>query len=382
MVFIGLKMAYFLLDYVKFYQGIQVIRYAFMLVIALIFVACAKKQPTTTQDLKTQIQGNAPSITFAQTKSENNHWYKTHLYPIAKSSKNKNVNKELEIFAKLYFADLSQIFPKNPVIPKDKLLQSVSFTYFTQNLFQEYLFLMTQDSILAPWEYFWSPIDFGNSIESASFVANIADSMQYLENQSYNNLNNIVLANSLLDITQKYTDNQTTSNLTQNITDIKSYILPQHLRSLLFYKILYFTYLEKFESNFILDSMATHKPTSMLQAMQRFYLSTPPKNQKSLQTQFKFPNFDPSNPVSLMQCKAGNSNFRQISSCIHAVFIPWIKDLQVILRKQAQNYFFPIFTDSKLCLVIESSRIIKYPNNNERFCNALYQTWKQAIQSH
>lgn len=342
------------------------------LVLIVLLSACAKKQPKLTQDIKEQIHNNQPSIPFANTKEESNQWYKTHLSPIIKESKSKKGADEYEKFAKLYFADLSQIEYNTTSVQTDMLLQSVSFTMFSQEFLREFLFIMAQPLEIAPWSVFQSPLNFSDNIASANFVAQIARNLKQLENESYINLNDIILAQSLLHLTNKYSKQAHTSTKTQEITGLQEYKLPATMQSLLYYRIIYAKYFEKFQSNFILDNMTKNYPQSTLRIINQIFHTS--QTTKTMQAQFRFPRFEPSNPVIILQCKAGSDNYPSIDSCISHIFIPWIFYLQRNLQKMKQ-YFLPIFIDSKLCVLVQHDKLIPYPYTQSRFCAATLQAW-------
>lgn len=353
------------------------ILYILFCIIYAFFSACAKKEVPPKQDIKTQIKAQQPSIPFATNKAESNKWYKEQFLPILKQSSSKKGAEEYEQFAKLYFADLSQIRDYDKRIPQDKLLQSVSFTLFAQDLFREFLFLQERGLIVAPWEAFASDIEFSNHILSASFVANIATEIEELENESYENLNNIVLAHNLLYLTQKYTYATQTSKATQKITETTQYVLPDSLYSFLFYRILYAKYMEKFQSNSILHVMSRQFPDATLKASNKIlYTQQKHSNVKTMQKHFSFTPFEPTNPTAIMQCKAGNTHYPAQKKCIQTTFISWLVYLQSSLRRHNSPYVLPIFTDSKLCLLLTQDDIIIYPHNESNFCKNLITTWQ------
>lgn len=341
------------------------------------FSACAKKEVPLPQDLKTQIKTQQPSIQFATTQAESNKWYKEHFSKTLLKSLNKKDAQDYEKFVKLYFADLSKLQPANTYIPKDKLLQSVSFTRFTQEILQEFAFIQNKGLVIAPWELFQSRISLNNSVLSASFVANIAADIGEFENESYENLNNIVLANNLLYLTKKYTYLTQTSKETQKITEITQYVLPDSLYSLLLYRILYAKYVEKFESSYLLSLMSYQFPDSTLKASNKILYTQPKHNNiKTMQKYFSFTPFEPTNPLAIMQCKAGNTHYPAQRSCIQTTFISWILYLQSSLKQHNSKYVLPIFTDSKLCLLLTQDDIVMYPHNESLFCKNLITTWQ------
>lgn len=341
----------------------------------LFVIACAKKEVAPKQDLKTQIHTQQPSIPFATTQAQSNKWYKEHFSPILKKSTNKKDAQDYEQFAKVYFADLSQIQHDNAHIPQDKLLQSVSFTHFGQAMLEEFLFIQEKGLIIAPWEAFQSEIHLYNGILSASFVARLSGAIEQMENESYENLNAIVLASSLLQITQKYTNESPTNTKTKDITGMANYVLPDSLYSYLFYKILYAKYSEKFQSNFILHTLAQQFPDQTLKASNAL-LHTKHNNIKAMRQHFAFTNFEPTNPTAIAQCKAGNTQYPKQQNCIQQTFIAWLAYLQSTLRQHNSLYVLPIFTDSKLCALIGKDSLIAYPHNNGRFCQNLIASWQ------
>ncbi|TLD83717.1 hypothetical protein [Helicobacter trogontum] len=353
------------------------ILYILFYIVCLVFSACAKKEIASKQDIKTQIKSQHPSIPFALNKADSNKWYKEQFLPILKKSSSKKGAEEYERFAKLYFADLSQIQDYDKHVPQDKLLQSVSFTLFAQDVFREFLFLQEMGLIVAPWEAFASDIEFGNHIISASFVAKVADEIGQFENESYENLNNIVLAHSLLRLTEKYAYVTQTSKKTRDITEIAQYVLPDSLYSFLFYRIVYAKYMEKFQSNFILHAMSRQFPSATLQASNKIlYVQPQHNNIKTMQKYFSFTSFEPTNPLAIMQCRSGSMYYPAQKACIQATFISWLTYLQFSLRRHNSPYVLPIFTDSKLCLLLTQNNIVVYPYNEGTFCKNLVATWQ------
>ena len=348
-----------------------------LILIILLFSACAKKETLKPQDLKTQIKEQQPSIPFATTQDQSNQWYKEHFTKILPKSLNKKDAQDYEQFAKLYFADLSQLQPTSKHIPKDKLLQSVSFTNFAQEVLLEFAFLQNQGLAIAPWEAFQSNIILYNSVLSASFVANVAAEINQFENESYGNFNAIVLAYNLLTLTKKYTNQAVTSQTTQKITGITSYMLPDSLYSFLLYRILYAKYAEKFQSSYLLNLMAKQFPDSTLKASNKIlYTQVKYNDVKTMQKYFSFTPFEPTNPISIAQCRAGNTLYPEQTLCIQTTFIAWLIYLQSTLIRHNTNYVLPVFTDTKLCLLIAKDRIIPYPNNNGNFCKNLIESWQ------
>ncbi|RDU66727.1 hypothetical protein CQA53_02855 [Helicobacter didelphidarum] len=390
------------------------------------FTACTKKIETQVpKNLKEQITTGKIDIPFATSKSESNAWYKKHFSTILKDSKNAIQAKPYENFAKLYFADLSQIAYKNKFINQSKLAQSVSFTLFSQELLREYLFIQDQKAIIASWSDFKSTIDFTPSIESANFVVRVSENIKAFENESYQYYNEVVLANSLVELTNKYNKQAQTSQKTQEITGLKHYHIPQDLASFLYYRILYIKYFEKFQTTFLLDKMVKNYPTEMLKATNNIFNTQ--NNLKNIQLQYNFQRFEPTNPVSIQQCKALSNNYPYSNRCIQEIFIPWLdylhdnlrkirQDSQLTLRQQninpsiknekkqkskknskkknkkelqdsqtinisqenvKPNRALPIFVDSKLCLLLEYDRTILYPQNQSQSCQSLYYEWEK-----
>lgn len=354
-----------------------------ILIIIWLFNACAKKEVPLPQDLKTQIATHNPSIPFATTQAQSNQWYKEHFTTNLTKSLNKKDARDYEKFAKLYFADLSQLQPTNPNIPEDKLLQSVTFTQFAQELLQEFAFIRNQGLIIAPWGTFQSNIVLHNSVLSASFVANISTDLSQFENESYENLNEIVLAYNLLALTKRYANQAKTNQTTQKITGTTQYMLPDSIYSLLLYRILYAKYVEKFQSSYLLSLMAKQFPDSTLKASSKiFHTQTKYNNVKTMQRHFSLTPFEPTNPTAIAQCRAGNTHYAEQQPCIQNTFIPWLEYLQYSLRQHNSNYVLPIFTDSKLCVLIAIDRIISYPNNNGVFCKNLIIAWQNSKNKH
>lgn len=336
-------------------------------------IACANKTQNITQDIKTQIKENKPSISFAKTQAQSNKWYKEYFAGNVKKLLKKQEALEYEQFAKIYFADLSQIRLDNKLIATNKLLQSVSFTYFAIELLNEYAFVLSQDSNIAPWFEFKSKLDLHDNVVSASFVAQIAEQIGQFENESYENFNDIALVNNLLIITNKYSKQNNISKETQDITGLDSYNIPQSLQDFLYYKILYMKYFEKFQSNYLLNKMAIEFPKSMVNATNKI-LKTNFKHNNLLQMQnhFKLTNFEPTNPLAIQQCKAGSISYVDKNLCITNIFLPWIEYLQSTLKQRNSYDFFPIYTDHKLCLLVWHDKTMMYPNNKDGFCDILY----------
>lgn len=349
----------------------------------LLFNACAKKEAPLPQDLKSQIKMQKPSIPFATTQAQSNQWYKEHFTKITPKSLNKKAAQEYEQFAKLYFADLSQLQPTNTHIPKDKLLQSVSFTQFAQEMLQEFAFIQNQGLIIAPWGLFQSDIVLSNNVLSASFVANIAAEISQFENESYESLNAIVLAYNLLELTKRYTNQATTNQTTQKITGITHYVIPDSLYSFLLYRILYAKYAEKFQSSYLLNLMAKQFPDSTLKASNKIlYTQTKYNDIKTMQKYFSFTPFEPTNPTAIAQCRAGNTHYPEQKPCIQTTFMSWLLYLQSTLIRHNTSYVLPIFADSKLCLLMARDKVIPYPNNNDSFCKNLITTWQNYQNKH
>ncbi len=367
----------------KIILQLKFVIYMMFCLISLFFSACAKKELAPQQDIKTQIKTQQPSIPFATTQAQSNKWYKEYFAPILKKSATKKGADEYEQFARLYFADLSQMQHYNAHIPQDKLLQSVSFTHFAQEVFQEFLFLQEQGVVIAPWEAFQSTIVLDNSALSASFVAQIATTINQLENESYENLNSIVLASNLFKLTKKYTQQASTNTTTQKITGISSYMLPDSLYSFLFYRILYAKYVEKFQSNYILHLMAKQFPNATLKASNQILYTQPKHNNiKTMQKYFSFTHFEPTNPLAIAQCRAGDTHYPEQKACIQMAFIPWLAYLQSVLIRHNTSYVLPIFTDSKLCLLLSQDRVIVYPYNEGGFCKNLVSSWQNYQNRH
>lgn len=364
-----------------------------ILILSLIlFCACAKKAEikTNTKDIKEQVETKEVVIPFAKNKAESDEWHEKYFAPILKDSKvskNSDLAKEYETFNKLFFADLSQMEYENALIDTKTLAQSVVFTYFSQEFMREYLFINQQNIVIAPWSEFNSKINFKENIESSHFVLQIAqnmtnesfsnalnsanlntDSIRSLQNKSYINFNNAVLGNSLLKLSDMYYDSGDVMGVSHEITGLTSYQLPQNLESLLYYRILYFKYHEKFESNYLLDRFAFKYSQETIEALhpilQRKF------NESELKSQFRFPNFEPTNPISISQCKGGSDIYPFKSECIKDVFLKWIIYLEKSLK--GRDYVFPIYIDSKLCLLIGIDKNILYPQNTSEFCALLY----------
>ncbi len=354
--------------------------YIVIFIAILLMNSCANKTQKVQQDIKTQIKQNQPNIEFATTQAQSNKWYKEYLSSNAKKLPNKKDALDYEKFAKVYFADLSQVAFKDKLIPTDKLLQSVSFTYFAKELLDEYNFLISQDSKIAPWSEFKSQFSIKDNVISAGFVAQIAEQLNQFENESYTNFNEIVLANNLLLLTKNYSMQSKVSVKTQQITGLNTYQLPQNLRDFLHYKILYMGHFEKFQSNYLLYMMATKFPRNMINATNKILKTNFKSNDiKNMQNYFKFTRFEPTNPLAIQQCKAGSTNYMNKHDCIKYIFLPWIQYLQFTLKQKSEYTFLPIFTDSKLCLFVWEDKFVKYPINKDEFCMILVDELNQLV---
>lgn len=359
-------------------QSVLKINACFILIlIACLFSACAKKSPLP-QD--SQVKAQPTSIPFATTHAESKRWYKEYLLGVIPESLAKQDAKDYENFARLYFADLSQFSPNE--ISNDKLAQAESFTHFAQEMLQEFAFIQNQNLVIAPWGLFQSKISLNNNVLSASVVAKISSEINQLEDESYENLNNIILALNLLALTKKYTNQNSTNKITQKITGMTNYVLPDSIYSLLLYRILYAKYVEKFQSSYLLNLMAQQFPDSTISASNEILRTQIKRNDmKTIREYFAFTPFDPTNPLSIAQCRAGNTRYPKQSSCIQTTFMQWLVYLQSSLRRHNSQYVLPIFTDSKLCLLIARDKTIIYPNNKGRFCKNLALTWQDYQKS-
>lgn len=356
-------------------------------IIALLFCACAKKAEIKAQkDIKEQIITQDLSVTFPKNRQESKEWYEKYFVPILKDSKysvSKNEAREYEEFVRLFFADLSQIEYENEAIKKENLAQSVIFTNFSQEFFREYLFIKSLGVKIAPWNDFSSKINFKENIQSSSFVLNImesmgesrdvdsiesSDSLRTLQNKTYLNFNHAVLGNSLLKISDMYYQSNAVLKKSSEISNLKEYNMPQDLQSLLYYRILYFKYNEKFLSNYLLDRFAFKYPQSMINALNSI-LQRKFGNASELQTQFRFQNYEPTNPVSIAQCKGADDTYPYKSECVGDIFVPWVAYLR---SEVSEGEVLPIFVDSKLCVLINRNDSILYAQNTSALCGMVY----------
>lgn len=363
---------------------IKMLNFFFLLLLVTLLSACAKKATQTpTLDIKEQIKTQKVSIPFATNKEESKKWYKQNFEAIladSKISKKSQTALEYEKFARLYFADLSQIEYENEAIDTKKLIQSVIFTTFLQEFLREYIFIKNKGIEIAPWQDFSSQINFKENIQSSNFVLQIAENIdeintesktlniRTLQNESYENFNNAVLGNSLLKISDMYYDSDNVLAKSGEIAELKSYKMPRDLQSLLYYRILYFKYNEKFESNYLLDRFAFLYSQDMINALDSI-LQKKFVNENELKAQFRFQDFEPTNPVSIAQCKGGSELYPYKNDCIKYIFLEWIYYLQKELK--GTEYVAPIYIDSKLCLLVGSNNVTFYPQNNSNFCKML-----------
>lgn len=364
---------------------LKILKQIFCIFMILAFVACAKKEQVAPQNTQErELKDNKTSIPFAKNKKESNEWYKKYFGDIIKDSKNGGKASDFEGFAKLYFADLSQMDYEN-LNDKD-LAQSVVFTHFAQELLSEYLFIKSQNVEIAPWSDFSSKISFASSIESANFVLKIAnliesnsqDSIETLYNRSFTNFNNVVLANSLQYITNHYANSDSLLAKSSEITGLNSYKMPRELENFLYYRILYFKYNEKYESGYLLDRFAFQHGDSMLDAINSIF-ERKSGDVRELKEQFRFQNFEKSNTLAILQCKGAMSEYPFVQDCVRDVFIPWI----IYLEKQLKNtqYFLPLFVDSKLCLLVGNRRQIRYAENKSQLCESVFNQNQIRIES-
>ncbi|MWV62262.1 hypothetical protein DCO58_05155 [Helicobacter saguini] len=363
----------------------KVLNFFLLLLLVTLLAACAKKPTyTLTIDIKEQVETKKPSIPFATNKEESKKWYEQYFEPILKDSKVSKKSQsalEYEEFARLFFADLSQIEYENDLIDTKKLVQPVIFTTFSQDFMREYLFIKKQGLEIAPWQDFSSKINFKENIQSSNFVLQIAEkidetndsdkvpNIRTLQNKSYINFNNVVLGNSLLKINDMYYGSDKVLEKSSEITGLKSYQMPRDLQSLLYYRILYFKYNEKFESNYLLDRFSFLYPQDTINALDTI-LQKKFESENELKSQFRFQNFEPTNPVSIAQCKGGSELYPYKKECIKVIFLSWISYLQKELR--GSKYVAPIYIDSRLCLLVSSDKIILYSQNTSNFCGMLY----------
>lgn len=374
--------------------------YFSMLLILTFFVACAKKpEIEPSLSLKEQVQNKKLSIPFASNNAESKQWYSKYFEPILKDSKvdkNSQVAKDFENFARVYFADLSQIDYENEAIDTHNLAQSVVFTTFAKEFMREYLFIESKHLHISPWADFSSKIQFKENIQSSSFVLKIAESkakadsnknppLHKLQDLSYINFNDAVLGNSLLKISDVYYDSDKLLEKTKEITGLDEYKMPKNLQSLLFYRILYFKYAEKFESNYLLDRFAFLYPQYMISALDSI-LQRKFSDSEELKRQFRFQNYEPTNPVSIAECKSAKEHYPYKNECVSDIFLAWISYLQREMRENAKDSnisqnsqdsieskeVLPIYVDSKLCLLVATDSIILYPHNTSSMCAMIY----------